>query len=205
MAIMVKDSSGPRILCPTGLQQAVCCMVEDLGTHAGEYQGRKNIRHLVVLGWELKARIPEVANGQSTGDLAGKRFMISQSYTASLSEKASLRHLLDSWRGRSFTHKELEGFDLEAVKGANCMLNLTSYLKGDGSEGRKIAAITPPMSGMEKLIPELTEVPKWIEEERAKSLEAQDAADHNQDMPSSPEYMDQTPPDAIDDSNALPF
>jgi len=49
---------------------------------------------------------------------------IQKEYTLSLSEKANLRRDLHSWRGREFTAKELDGFAVETVCGAPCMLSV---------------------------------------------------------------------------------
>lgn len=49
---------------------------------------------------------------------------IQREYTLSLSEKANLRHDLESWRGRQFTPTELEGFQVEKVVGQPCMLSV---------------------------------------------------------------------------------
>lgn len=49
---------------------------------------------------------------------------IQREYTLSLSEKANLRHDLQSWRGRQFTPAELEGFQVEKVVGQPCMLSV---------------------------------------------------------------------------------
>lgn len=49
---------------------------------------------------------------------------IQREYTLSLSEKANLRHDLESWRGRQFTQEELDGFAVEKVLGQPCMLSV---------------------------------------------------------------------------------
>lgn len=145
---------------PTGMQQAVCAMVCDIGTHKGEYQGKETNRHQVVIIWELDEKKTE-------GDFAGQPFQVSKFYTLSLGEKANLRKDLESWRGRPFTAEELQGFDLENLIGANCFLNIVE------NEGKhKIAAITPLPRNMAKIKQIATQEPEWVGKMRAKSIEA---------------------------------
>jgi hypothetical protein len=47
-----------------------------------------------------------------------------------LHEKASLRRDLESWRGRAFTDKELEGFDLENLLLKGCLINVIHEQRG---------------------------------------------------------------------------
>jgi len=80
-----------------------------------------------------------------------KRFVVTKTYTASLNEKANLRKDLESWRGRPFTVEELQGFDLEKVVKAPCMLNLVAQTTKAGKTWTGIAAIMPLAKGAEKL------------------------------------------------------
>jgi hypothetical protein len=72
----------------------------------------------VLIGWELPTDLMQ----------DGKPFIQFQRYTASLTEKAHLRQLLESWRGRSFTAEELEGFHLKHILGVPCYLSITHTL-----------------------------------------------------------------------------
>jgi hypothetical protein len=149
---------------PVGMQQAVCAFVHDIGTQVSEYQGKTNIHRQVIISWEL-------AEKMTTGENEGKPFMVSKYYTLSLNEKARLRKDLESWRGKSFSENDLDGFDLEKLVGVNCFLNITAT----ENDKRKITAITPLAKGMQS-IQIVNVVPSekfsaWIERERAKSLE----------------------------------
>lgn len=104
---------------PTGAQVARCIRVVDIGTQAGEYQGKPTHKRQVVIYWELPNCL------QTQGDHAGKPFVVARFYSASLSEKANLRHDLVAWRGREFTPEELAGFDAKNILGKTCMLGLT--------------------------------------------------------------------------------
>jgi hypothetical protein len=157
--------------CSTGLQQAVCVFVNDIGTQIGEYQGKRKELPKVIISWELKETIKD-------GDYAGKRFMMNKYYTKSLYEMANLTKDLENWRGKKFTQEELNGFDLDNLIGANCYLNIVVTEK----DYRKVSAVLPLPRDIEKLKPEMTEMSdgmkKWIDSERAKSMEMQPENNH---------------------------
>lgn len=167
MAVLAKSSGKTYEPIPVGVVQAVCSHVVDIGTHEGSYQGKPVTRHQVVVCWEIDALM-------SQGEYNGKRFMMSKFYTLSLNEKASLRKDLESWRGKAFTDDELNGFDVEKLIGANCMLNVVEYKKQDGSIGQKIGAIMPAIKNLIPMKQENTVVPQWILDKRAESIEAKD-------------------------------
>lgn len=109
---------------PVGTEVGICIKVIDIGTQTGEYQGQTTSRRQVIVSWELPNSMMQ------DGDNAGKPFVVSRFYTASLNEKATLRHHLVSWRGREFTEEELAGFDPKNILGKPCMLSLVSNAKG---------------------------------------------------------------------------
>lgn len=173
MAIMV-DSKGKAFEpTPLGTVPAVCVFVEDVGLQANTMFG--GAQRKVIVCWELAERMSE-------GDNAGKPFMISRIYTASLNEKANLRHDLESWRGRVFTPEELAGFDVEKLKGVNALLTIVENVKANGDKFAKVTAVSPPIKGSSLLVVENTEPPKWIGEMRAKAVQPEDvSADHRED------------------------
>lgn len=154
MPFNVKDNGGDFERPPVGTHRAVCIEVIDLGMQPG-FQGE--LTHKACLVWEIDARM-------SKGDGAGKRFTVSKNYTASLNEKANLTKDLVSWRGKPFTPEELKGFDLEKVLEKNCLLNLVETQTKTGKTWIAIAAVMPPMKGMEPLVRETPKgfVPTWI-------------------------------------------
>lgn len=105
---------------PVGTHVARCVKILDMGTQAGEYQGKPNHARKVVFCWELPNEL------MTEGDYKGQPFTVSAWYTASLGEKANLRRDLANWRGRDFTPQELGGFDAKNVLGKCCMLSLTA-------------------------------------------------------------------------------
>lgn len=109
---------------PVGNHVSRCYQVVDLGTQKGEYQGVPNSARKVSIRWELCNEL------MSDGEMAGKPFSVGKIYTASLGEKATLRHHLESWRGKAFTPAELMGFDSKKLLGAACLVNVGMTDKG---------------------------------------------------------------------------
>jgi len=152
---------------PLGTQQAICVFVEDIGTQEGSYMGESIRNRQVVICWELAETMVE-------GENAGKPFMITKFYTLSLNEKANLRKDLESWRGKPFTLDELAGFDLEKLKMANCLLNIVEAKTQAGKTYPKIAAISPLLKNMDKLVSINSNPPEWIQKKREESVEWQE-------------------------------
>lgn len=121
---------------PTGVHQAVCVDVVDLGVLDVTWQGQTKKQHKVNVAWQIN---------EDRDD--GKPFLVFKRYTLSLSEKATLRKDLESWRGRKFTRDEEMGFDLETVVGVNCLLNITHNQVGDKTYAN-VASVSPLMKGM---------------------------------------------------------
>ncbi len=118
--MLVSDNGGGGTYeqAPIGAHIARCIGLIDIGTHHGEYEGVPNVRRQVIVKWELSNELI------SEGDFAGKPFTVSEFYTLSLGEKANLRKVLTSWRGKDFTDDELKGFDLKNVLNKPCQLQV---------------------------------------------------------------------------------
>lgn len=178
MPIIASDSGKSFELCPTGVQRAICSFVVDIGLQETTF----GTKHQVVIVWELESKKQD-----------GSPFTMSRYYNLSLNEKATLRHDLESWRGRAFTEEEVKGFDLEKLKEAPALMNIIESKKQDGNVTRKIGAIMPLPKGTEKIQKVLTKIPEWLE----KKISGNDSNSFMNDTP--PQEM--TPP-AQDD---LPF
>lgn len=138
---MIVSSSGSDYKpVPAGSYIATSVRVIDLGTQTSNYQGQEKAQRKVLITWE----IPEVEIELEDGNMPA---LISSSYTASLHEKASLRKVLESWRGRSFTADELKGFDLKNVLGKPCMINVV-HTEKDGNTYANVAAVMPLPKGV---------------------------------------------------------
>lgn len=126
---------------------ARCVGMIDIGTQQSEYQGKTTYARKIIVRFELPNEV------MAEGDYAGKPFLVSKFYTASLSEKANLRKDLESWRGRPFTDKELMGFDSKNLLDKPCMVNVVHTEKGKA----KIASIAPVPKGMD-IPPRINEI-----------------------------------------------
>lgn len=113
MPIIAKKTGGGNFIpCPPGQFSAVCCDVVDLGVLEVSFGGKKKKQHKIYISWQVEEVMPD-----------NRPFLISKRYTLSLHEKAALRKDLEAWRGRGFSEEELDGFDVESVIGAPCLIN----------------------------------------------------------------------------------
>jgi hypothetical protein len=146
MALVAKESGGSAntfFNVPSGMHLARCYRVIDLGTQKSEYLGQ--IKHLpkVMLQFEV---FGEDENGKPLTTPKGEPLSVTKNFTLSLSEKATLRKDLQTWRGREFTADELRGFELKNVLGAWAMLSIVKAVGNNGKEYSNIQAIlsVPP-------------------------------------------------------------
>lgn len=131
--VMAKDSGTSFENPEPGTYSAVCNKLIDLGTQEGEYQGVKNKRHQIIIGWELGEK-----------NSKGEPFTVSGFYTVSLSDKSKLRPMLEAWRGAAFTADELMGFQMSTILGKPCMVSLVLNEKGK----IKVSSISKLPKGM---------------------------------------------------------
>jgi hypothetical protein len=146
MALVAKESGGSAntfFNVPSGMHLARCYRVIDLGTQKSEYLG--TIKHLpkVMLQFEV---FGEDEDGKPLTTPKGEPLSVTKNFTLSLSEKATLRKDLQTWRGREFTPDELRGFELKNVLGAWAMLSIVKAVGNNGKEYSNIQAIlsVPP-------------------------------------------------------------
>lgn len=136
---MIVSSSGEGFKpIPEGTYVAVCIRVIDLGTQVSSFQGADKLQRKVLIAWE----VPEVQvefDGQTGPALIMKR------YTASLSDRANLRKDLEAWRGRRFTEDELKGFDLGALLGKGCQIQVLHSTDGQYANIQTIMALPKGM------------------------------------------------------------
>ncbi len=140
--MIVREPESQYTPSPAGVHAAVCVDVIDMGMVPNHFDPTKPDTPTVRLVWQI-----------GEDDDKGKPYMVRKDYRASLHEKASLRQDLKSWRGRDFTPVELSGFDLDAVCGVPCMLNVVHNVSQKGGTFANIAAIMPLAKGMVKLEP----------------------------------------------------
>jgi hypothetical protein len=127
---------------PSGLHQAVCVDVVDMGMLEVTYAGVTKKQHKIRVVWQIDEPMED-----------GKRFIVQKRYTLSLSDKATLRKDLESWRGKAFTRDEEMGFDLERLIGVNCFLNVVHAQK-EGKTYANVAGVVPLKRGMQAITAE---------------------------------------------------
>lgn len=164
-----------------GTVQAVCAGVWDLGMQKTSYKGVDKIQHKVVVAWEINQMIDSPQS-----EYHGKPYMLSKTYTLSLFENASLRHDLESWRGKAYTEAEINvGVDVEKLYGVNCLVGVAHVTKGDKTYAN-ITSILPLLKGVEKIKPVRDQdeaPPKWVIEKQSQAIESVQVADPEDDFP----------------------
>lgn len=123
-----------------GTYPAICYALIDCGMQYNETY--KNSSPKVIIMWEIPSETITINDVEVSRTL-------SKTYTSSLSERATLRQDLQTWRGRDFTEAELEGFDLRKILGAPCLLNITRTER-NGKTYSNIGAISSMIKGMPK-------------------------------------------------------
>jgi hypothetical protein len=135
------ESSGskPRELVPAGMHIARCYSMIDMGTQETNYGKKRQIRLIFELPTELRTY-----NEQK----GMQPMVISSMFTLSMHEKASLRIFLENWRGKTFTDDEAKRFDVTALLGKECLLNVKHEVKTDGKIKDEISSANPLTKGM---------------------------------------------------------
>jgi hypothetical protein len=143
MGFIAKDSGGGNFKrVPSGVHIGRCFSLIDLGTQETSGQFGVKMQHKIRIGWELFGE--DETGAPLTVDVDGKSMpmTISKSYTVSLHEKASLRKDLAAWRSRDFTEEEARAFDVSALLGAYCMVNVTTS-ETNGKIYSNVAGLSP--------------------------------------------------------------
>lgn len=141
MPIVAKATGGGRdfIPAPSGAYAAVCCDVVDMGVLEVSYGGKKKSQHKVRIVWQISEVMAD-----------NKPYIVQKRYTLSLHKKAALLKDLESWRGIPFSDEQLQGFDLETLLSAPCLLNVMQVTK-DGDTYANVTTIMRLPKGMEVL------------------------------------------------------
>lgn len=142
MALTIKRPAG-FAPAPAGLHHANCIRIIDLGTQKSQFAGKVKIQAKILMIWELA--------GEKRED--GQPYIVSERYTASLHEKAKLREVLCGWLGRGLDGEE---FDLTAMLGKPCAVNITHRSADDGNVYADVASVSPPMAGFQVPPPQST-------------------------------------------------
>ena len=116
-----------------GTYPARCVGIVDLGEQMNDLAGR--LQRQVMLMFEIPGERIEVSGED-------RPRMMSATYTLSLSDKAKLRGVLESWRGKQFTEEELDGFDLRKIVNVPCMLSVVSKTSKAGKPYVAIGSVS---------------------------------------------------------------
>ena len=152
---------------PEGIYPAICTRVIDLGDQTSKMFG--GTARKVLFSWEIPSETITV-------DGVDMPRMLSKEFTISLNEKSKLRPFLESWRGKTFSETELEGFDLKNILGAPCQMQIIH--NDNGYEN--VSSIMALAKGMERPKPAteliyfdlsvancldlLKKLPEWVQE-----------------------------------------
>jgi hypothetical protein len=190
MSIYVSASSGgnypERKPLEAGAYAAVCDMVVDLGVQpspGGQYAPKRTL----LLRFQIPSERVEITKDGETKSLPA---VISRTVGLSLNEKATLRQLLQSWRGRAFTPDELKKFDLLAVLGKPAFVNVTHSVKGDKTYANLTSIMplpkgmtAPPLEGEaiwwsvdSPNLDNFNKLPNWVQEKISNRIIEQPAA-----------------------------
>lgn len=118
-------------------------MMLHIGTGEEDIMGEKKIQNRARIGWEIPGEMRKYGDGPESP------MVISQKYTLSMNEKANLRKMLQSWRGKAFTEEEATAFDITKLLGLPCMLNIIHKQSAKGSTYANIAGVTAMPKGFE--------------------------------------------------------
>lgn len=141
MATYASDSGGGKDFdpVPEGSHLAVCDMFVDLGLQDTNF----GTKHKIYLRWQIPSlRMKWEKDGEEhEGPMA-----IGSKFTLSLHEKATLRQILQSWRGKAFTPEELKKFDVTTILGKPCLITVTHAPKDGGGVYANVGAVAklPP-------------------------------------------------------------
>ena len=150
MALTLSESAKQeRKLPEAGATVGMLFSLVDLGTQKQTWDGEEKWMGKVRLSFELPDQLDEyevVENGKTTK--VQKPMVVSIEQTRSLGEKASLRKLLEQWRGQTFTSKELQAFSLKNLLGKPAMLTLIHKTSQAGRAYCAIAGASKLPKGM---------------------------------------------------------
>ena len=151
-----------------GTHLARCVRMVHIGTVMESYANEPaKPKNKVFLTWEFPTMLIE------GGEYDGKPRVISKEYTLSLHPKTTLCKHLVAWRGKSFSPKEAEAFDITKLLGVPCMITVVHNEVGD-----KVYANIGSISGLPKGL----EAPAQILETMA--VNATNVDEHEDSIPS---------------------
>lgn len=128
---------------PAGTHPAICYRFIDLGTQTTKFNNEEKKARKVMISWEITD--PELRMED------GHPFTISQRYTWSMHEKATLRKTLEAWRGTPFVKTDFgpNGFNVKKLIGVGCLLSILHEPRDGGGVYANINGVMKLPKGME--------------------------------------------------------
>ena len=118
MPIIARDSGRQFEPAPEGVHVGICVDVIDKGLQPTPWGEKKKV--------EIRWQIDELMED-------GERFLVVRWFTNSLNERAALRQLLETWRGKHYTDEEAKaGVDLERLIGQPALLTIVHTERDNG-------------------------------------------------------------------------
>lgn len=193
------DSGGDFTPHPAGVVVARCVDLIDMGLRVDRKWGKINPKIRLVFRTPVKRE-------------DGQPFDVSVELTLSMADKANLRKLLESWRGRAYTQEQLAaGVPLHKLVGQPAMLNIVHGQSKEHPDRTyaRIETVMAPMAGVP--VPELNGYERagyWAEKRAkyAEELRAYRAEPTPAPQPTPQPFGDI--PEALDDDDeddGLPF
>lgn len=183
MGLIASAPKQERFLIPADSYPARCFQLIDLGTHFNE-KYKKHERKVRIV-WELPTVLHKFKE-----DAGDEPAAIGNDYSVSLAPKANLRADLEAWRGKPFTDQEVAGFDLRAIVGTACLVQVSHYEKnGETKHGLEMVSKLPSVMTCPPAVSPATvydieddgfgekflALPNWMQEKIKKSKEYKDA------------------------------
>ena len=151
MSLTLKQGDNDFEKLEQGIYHATCFRMVDLGTQDNTYKGETNKKLQVRLDFEITEALDPDTNQVLMAD--GRPFGVGKEYTAYLFESANIRKDLESWRGKSFTHEELDSLELTDFLGCTVKIEvgLTKQTAEFAGGNPKIMRLSEPRNGTEQV------------------------------------------------------
>lgn len=165
---------------PAGAHTAVCIGFVDMGTQPkSPFYEDSSPAHKVRITWEIDELMDD-----------GRRFTASKTYTWSMSDRATLRAHLESWRGRPFKKEDFGpgGFDTQNLLGKGCTLTI-QHKEINGDTRAVVAGVAPLMKGLRAFTPSNPVIYLTLDPEKFDAAAFEKLGDKTKELiKASPEY-----------------
>lgn len=149
-----RAGSGDFEMVTEGVHIGVVYSVVDLGHQEIDFQGTLKSKHQLRITWELPS--------ERMSD--GRPFVTGKTYSASLHEKANLRHDYEAMSGKPMTDTDIDNFDPSSLIGLGCQIQIV-HVERNGKNYANINSIMALPKGMKAPKPENPTLVYNIEED----------------------------------------